>query len=57
MIIIECQCNPQGTDGVCNKENGECTCKDGYFGIYCEQGNFKTFNSNISVNHFLTVFL
>ena len=36
MIIIECQCNPDGTDGFCNKENGQCTCIDGYFGKTCE---------------------
>ena len=36
MIIIECQCNSEGTHGFCDKENGQCTCKPGYFGKTCE---------------------
>ena len=36
-FLIECECDPDGTDGVCDSVTGECTCKETTTGNKCDQ--------------------
>ena len=47
ILISECNCYPSGTldDTICEKENGNCHCKDGYIGKdcdTCDEGYYMT---------------
>lgn len=49
----ECECFKDGT-AECNKESGDCKCKDKYFGLNCEfscfNGNLICLNSNSTID-------
>lgn len=34
---VPCECNPNGSVGVCNNIGGTCTCRTGFAGQFCEQ--------------------
>ena len=40
--ISECKCNPDGSTTLeCGKNNGDCSCKEGFTGIKCQEGLSK----------------
>ena len=46
-LLSECGCNAIGTkaDTFCDKETGQCVCKDGYIGLNCDQCDAKYYKN------------